>query len=207
MEFKGIDISHWQGIIDFKKVKESGIEFVIIKAGGSDFKTRYKDRNFDTYYLNARAAGLKVGAYYFCGKNTISYKEGIEDAAHFASLLSGKTFDYPVCMDIEAQDPKNKKGITDACIGFCETLENMGYYVSVYASDVSGFHDRLELSRIKQYDTWVARYGVNPRVVKNYGMWQYSSKGKVNGILGNVDLDYAYKNYPAIMIKNHLNGF
>lgn len=207
VEVKGIDVSHWQGIIDFKKVKESGVDFVIIKAGGSDSKKRYKDKKFEQYYNEAKSCGLNVGAYYFNGANTINHAIGVEDALHFAEIIKGKTFEYPVFMDIEAQSTKYKTGITNACIGFCSTMEKLGYYVGIYASDVSGFHDRIILDSVKQFDKWVARYGVNPRVVKDYGIWQYSSKGKINGIVGNVDLDYAYKDYPAIMKKAHLNGF
>lgn len=204
---KGIDVSHWQGIIDFNKVKATGIDFVIIKAGGSDSSKPYKDSKFETNYSAAKAAGINVGCYYFVGSDCITLEKGITDANHFATLIKGKQFEYPVVMDVEAQDKKYKQGITAACIGFCSTMELLGYYVSIYASDVSGFHDRINLSDVVSYDKWVARYGNDPKVVKNYGIHQYNSKGSVDGIIGNVDLDYSYKDYPSIMKNKHLNGF
>lgn len=207
MEVKGIDISHWQGIVDFSKLRSSGVNFAILKAGGSDAAKPYKDKKFDSYYKEAKANNIPVGCYYFVGKDCITFEKGVEYAEHFLTLIKGKKFEYPVYLDLEAPDKKYKSGITDACLGFCAVMESIGYYVGIYGSDVSGFKERMDLSRLTRYDIWVARYGVNPRVVKSYGMWQYSSKGKVNGIIGNVDLDFAYKNYPAIMIKNHLNGF
>lgn len=200
----GIDISHWQGVIDFKKVAEV-FDFVIIKAGGSDAGF-YRDKKFETNYKKAKEAGLCVGAYYFVGKDCTSYAAGVADAKRFIELLAGKSFEYPVFIDIEQTPIVKRQGATDAVIGFCETMETAGYYVGVYASDISGFKDRLVLSRLLAFDKWVARYGSKPKFVTKYGMWQKSSKGVVAGIKGNVDIDEAYLNYPAIMARKHLNG-
>lgn len=206
MERRGIDISHWQGIVDFDKVKASGIDFVIIKAGGSDAGL-YKDSKFGINYTNAKAAGLGVGAYYFVGKNFTSAVDGKADAYRFAELLAGKKFDYPVYLDLEATSPADKYGATEAAIEFCKTMEDFGYYVGIYASDISGFVDRLDLPRLNAYDKWVARYESSPQVVKQYGMWQHSSRGVVPGIKGNVDLDVAYLDYPNIIISRHFNNY
>lgn len=200
----GIDISHWQGIIDFKKVAEV-FDFVIIKAGGSDAGF-YRDKKFETNYKKAKEAGLCVGAYYFVGKDCTSYAAGVADAKRFIELLAGKSFEYPVYIDIEQTPIVKRQGATDAVIGFCETMETAGYYVGVYGSDISGFKDRLVLSRLSAFDKWVARYGSKPKFVTKYGMWQKSSKGVVAGIKGNVDINEAYLNYPAIMARKHLNG-
>ena len=200
----GIDISHWQGVVDFKKVAEV-FDFVIIKAGGSDAGF-YRDKKFETNYKKAKEAGLCVGAYYFVGKDCTSYAAGVADAKRFIELLAGKSFEYPVYIDIEQTPIVKRQGATDAVIGFCETMETAGYYVGVYASDISGFKDRLVLSRLLAFDKWVARYGSKPKFVTRYGMWQKSSKGVVAGIKGNVDIDEAYLNYPAIMARKHLNG-
>lgn len=202
---KGIDISHWNGSIDFNKVRASGIEFVIIKAGGHEGRF-YSDPNFLDNYWKALGAGLYVGAYYFAGKNFRGIEKGIEDAKHFIELLSGKRFEYPVYLDIEAQENRYKDGITDAAIAFCMTMEKAGYYVGIYASDISGFKDKLIHDRIEPYAHWVARYGKAPEICKSYGIWQYSSKGSVNGISGSVDLDYSYEDYPEIMKKTGLNN-
>lgn len=202
----GIDISHWQGIVDFQKIKNTGIDFCIIKAGGSD-KGFYKDSKFETYYAAAKNVGLKIGSYYFVGSGCISSYDGRCDAERFLNIIKGKTFEYPVYIDIETTPKSKKSGATDAVIAFCETMENAGYYCGIYASDISGFHDALQLERLNAYDKWVARYGKSPQYVKAYGMWQYSSKGKINGITGNVDLDISYLKYEDIMKKKHLNGF
>lgn len=209
MESRGIDVSHWQGNIDFNKVKASGIDFVILKAGGSDGKLnkRYRDKCFEQYYKDAKAAGLCVGAYYFVGKNCNNVEEGMQDAVHFEELLNGKQFDMPVYMDFEAPSSLTKSGNTQAAIVFCQYMESAGYFVGIYASDVSGFNDRLENSKLSMYNHWVARYGSSPKVVKSYGMWQYSSKGRVTGINGNVDLDIAYLDFPTIIKKKGFNGF
>lgn len=203
---KGIDVSVHQGDINWNAVKNSGIEFAIIKSGGSD-NGFYQDDKFEQNYTNAKAAGIPVGAYYFVGPLCISKEDGIADAERFIEQLKGKTFEYPVFIDLEATNPSNKAGATAACIGFCETMEQAGYYCGIYASDVSGFADRLDLDRLTAYDKWVARYGSKPQYVKTYGMWQYSSSGKIQGIGPAVDLDEAYMDYPAIMKEKGLNGF
>ena len=132
---------------------------------------------------------------------------GIADAKRFLEIIKGKTFEYPVYIDLEATSPSNRNGATEACIGFCETMENAGYYCGIYASDVSGFNDRLDLSRLSKFDKWVARYGSKPVVVKSYGIWQKSDSGRISGINGNVDLDEAYMDYPTIIKNAGLNGF
>ena len=203
---KGIDVSVHQGDIDWKTVKNSGITFAIIKAGGSDAGF-YKDSKFEKNYTNAKAVGMPVGAYYYVGSGCTSKADGIADAKRFLEIIKGKTFEYPVYIDLEATSPSAKACATEACIGFCETMENAGYYCGIYASDVSGFNDRLDLSGLSKFDKWVARYGSKPVVVKSYGIWQKSDSGRINGINGNVDLDEAYKDYPTIIKNAGLNGF
>lgn len=206
MKIKGIDVSKWQGAIDWNAVKASGIEFAILKAGGSDAGF-YRDPQFEKNYAGAKAAEIPVGAYYFVGKNCTSYADGVADAKRFIQILAGKAFEYPVYIDIESTTPADKAGATQACIGFAKTMEDAGYYCGIYASDIYGYKDRLDISLLGHIDKWVARYGSNPQYVKEHGMWQYSDSGCVNGINGNVDLDEAYKDYPAIIKKAGLNGF
>lgn len=202
----GIDVSRWQGQIDWSAVKNSGIEFAILKAGGSD-SGFYTDPNFEKNYMNAKAVGMPVGAYYYVGSGCTSKADGIADANRFLDIIRGKTFEYPVYIDLEATSPNAKSGTTEACIGFCETMENAGYYCGIYASDVSGFNDRLILSKLDKFDKWVARYGSKPVVVKNYGIWQKSDSGEIGGIKGNVDLNEAYKDYPTVIKNAGLNGY
>lgn len=203
---KGIDVSKWQGSIDWNTVSATGIEFAILKAGGSDAGF-YRDPQFERNYEGTKAAGIPVGAYYYVGSKCTSYADGVADAERFIEILSGKQFEYPVYIDMESTSMADKAGATWACLGFVETMEKAGYYCGIYASDIYGFKDRLDISKLGDIDKWVARYGSNPTYVTEHGMWQYSDKGNVNGISGNVDLDEAYKDYPAIIKAAGLNGF
>ena len=203
---KGIDVSRWQGNINWNLVKESGISFAILKAGGSD-EGCYTDPTFERNYASAKAAGIPVGAYYYVGPLCTSKEAGIADAQRFLNIIKGKTFEYPVYIDLESTSPPAKQGATTATIAFCEFMENNGYYVGIYASDVSGFHDRLDLSRLNAYSKWVARYGSKPQYVTSCDMWQYSDSGRISGIIGNVDMDYCYKDFPEIIKAAGLNGF
>jgi GH25 family lysozyme M1 (1,4-beta-N-acetylmuramidase)/LysM repeat protein len=206
MAIKGIDVSHWQGTIDWNKVKEAGIQFAIIKAGGSD-DGFYTDSKWEANYKGAKAAGIPIGAYYFVGKDCVSAAAGKADAERFLKILKGKQLEYPVYMDNEAQPASAKTGITEATIAFCETMENAGYFVGIYGSTYSGFKERMDDGRLTPYAHWVAQYASKCTYSGNYGIWQYSSKGKVSGISGNVDLDYAYVDYPSVITKDGFNGY
>lgn len=204
---KVIDVSHWQGNIDFAKVKAEGIEGVIIKAGGSDAGF-YEDSCFQRYYADAKAQGLHIGTYYFVGKGCISAEDGKVDAIRFENIIAGKQFDLPVYMDVEAPDAKYKSGITDSVVAFCDYLEKRGYYVGVYGSDLSGFRDRMELSRVKSFTLWVARYGSKPTNATEWGIWQYSESGRVNGINDNsVDMNECIVDFPSIIKNGGFNGY
>ena len=207
-EFHIIDVSKWQGDIDWNAVKEDGVEFAIIKAGGSDAGF-YEDSKFRENYEAAKAAGIDVGAYYFVGKYCKSYEDGVADAKRFIAIISGLQFEYPVYIDFEAPDASDVEGNTEACIGFCQTMEDNGYFAGIYASEISGFHDRLNDSELQSYSHWVARYGDRPSTITEdvFGIWQYSSEGSVAGISGNVDMDTAYIDFPSIIKKAGLNGF
>lgn len=202
----GIDVSHHQGIISWQSVAKSGIEFAIIKTGGSD-KGFYKDSKFEDNYAGARQAGLHVGAYYYVGKNCVTRYAGISDAQRFIDLLKGKQFDFPVFIDLESTPTSAKAGATEAVIGFCETLEAAGYYAGIYASDISGFKDRLNIDKLSKWCKWVARYGSEPKYVDQYGIWQKSETGRVGGIPGNVDLDVCYVDYSVAIKAAGKNGY
>ena len=208
MTIKGIDISHWNTVKDFNKVKESGFDFVIIKAGGSDAGF-YTDIQFDNYYRLAELAGLKVGAYYFVGSKFYGAQAGEEDAKRFARILNGRRFEYPVYVDIEitSTGSQRQKDATDAAITFCRYMESLGYFTGIYASDISGFRDRLEIERLAPFAKWVARYGKKPEYVKEFGIWQKTSTGEVPGIIGKVDLDVSYVDYAKIITSKGFNGY
>lgn len=184
MAIKGIDVSHWQGNIDWSKVKAAGIQFAIIKAGGSD-DGFYTDSKWEANYKGAKANGITVGAYYFVGPKCMNAAAGKADAERFFQLLTGKQLEYPVFMDNEAQPASAKAGITEATITFCETMEAAGYFVG-YGSTDSRFHERMDDSRLTAYTRWVAQYASKCTYPGSYGIWQHSSSGRVSGISGNV---------------------
>lgn len=206
MTIRGIDVSRWQGSINWNLVKDNGIEFALIRAGGAD-DGYYIDSTFETNYQRAKALGLGVGAYYFTSARFTSAQQGIIEAEKFCEIIKGKTFDYPVYVDVEITPTSQKAGATAATIAFCKYMEAQGYFVGIYASDISGFRERLDLAQLSAYTKWVAIYGCKPSYVKDYDMWQYSSTGKVSGILGNVDMNYCYRDFPTIIKAAGLNGF
>ena len=213
---KGIDISKYQAGINLSNIKNAGYNFVIIRAGYTgwgDGESKAKDPNFETFYNQAKSAGLGVGAYYFT--IATSYQEGVEEAEWlYNNCLRGKQFDYPIYIDVEDDTggkqylrKAGKNATTQGIKGFCETMEKLGYYVGIYASDISGFKDMMNINELTDYDKWVARYGAKPSYVISYGMWQTTSSGRVNGYNGNLDLNEAYKDYPNIITENGLNGY
>ena len=205
--YRVIDISHWQGSINFNMVKAAGIWGVIIKAGGSDAGL-YTDPRFEEYYNAAVSAGLHVGAYYFVGKKCVTAADGTADANRFMTMLKGKKFDLPVYLDFEAPAPATKTGNTQSAIAFCRAMEKAGYFTGIYASDVSGFRQRLNSTQLLSFTWWVARYGSVPtQATRNMTMWQYSSSGSVSGITGRVDMNHCYRDFPAIIKKSGLNGY
>lgn len=213
---KGIDISKFQEGIDMNAIKNAGFDFVILRAGYTgygDATSKAKDHCFEKFYNQAKSLGLGVGAYYF--SIATSYQKGVDEANWlYNNCLKGKQFEYPIYIDVE-DDTGGKKYLrkagknatTQGVKGFCETLEKLGYYVGIYASDISGFKDMMNISELTQYDKWVARYGSKPNYVTNYGIWQYTSSGRINGYNANLDMNEAYKDYPTIIKNAGLNGY
>lgn len=208
---KGLDISSYQKGISMTAIKNAGMKFLILRAGFTGWGTGVsynKDSCFETFYKQAKAKGIGVGAYWYSCANT--KEKGINEAKYmYENCLKGKQFEYPIYIDVEEVrwQSNNKKGVTDAIIGFCEYLEDKGYWVGIYASDISGFKDKMDVSRLKAYDKWVARYGSKPAYVKTYGMWQSSSTGRIKGYVGNLDTNEAYTNYPTVIKNKGKNGF
>lgn len=223
MAIKGIDVSEWQGNLtknNWLKVKNSGIQFAILRCGYTTYgksKKKYVDRYFENNYKICKEIGLPIGVYYY--SCATSENEAKEEANFVLSLIKNKKFEYPVVIDTEDNHNINKSTnspVSQASIGkykltpiiktFCEIIESKGYYVSIYASTY-WFKNNLILEDLKLYDKWIAQWSKTVSVSYKYGMWQYSSQGTVNGLSGNIDLDYAYLDYPEIMKKNGLNGF
>lgn len=205
---KGVDLSHHNGNVDFKTLKAS-VDFVILKIGGSDKKGHkcYIDVAFEEYYRRAKEAGLLVGGYWFAGKE-FTPSNALTDADFMLKYIKDKKFEYPIFIDIEAQDPKSKFITTQGVINFCDYLEIKNYFVGVYGSDISSFKDKMVIQYLFPYTWWVARYGKQPQyAIKNLGIWQNSSTGVVRGVKGNVDTDISFIRYDDIIKKKHFNGF
>lgn len=207
----GLDISSYQKGISFDDIKNNEIDFLILRAGFTGWGTGInynKDSCFENFYKQAKQYGIYVGAYWYsCANN---YEKGVAEAKYmYENCLKGKQFEFPIYIDVEDthHQVNNKRGVTDAIIGFCETLENLGYYVGIYASDVSGFKEKMNINELTMYDKWVARYGSKPKYVRSYGMWQSSSRYRINGYNANLDSDVSYKNYPSIIKNGGFNGF
>lgn len=203
---KGIDISKYQGEnIDFTQVKASGIDYVIIKAGYGKYATQ-KEPTFEKHYKEAKATGLKIGVYWY------SYADSVSDAIAEAKLcidtIKGKKFEYPIYFDLEEQKQFAKgKAFCDSIVtAFCTEIEKAGYFAGLYMSR-SPLQTYISPSVASKYALWIAEYNSKCNYSGSYGMWQYSSTGRVNGISGNVDMDYCYVNYSAKIKNAGLNGY
>jgi GH25 family lysozyme M1 (1,4-beta-N-acetylmuramidase) len=203
MAIKGIDVSVWQGNIDFGKVKVSGINFVIIRAG---YGNGNKDKWFDENYRKAKAAGLHIGAYWY--SYATSADGAKQEAQSCAKVLSGKQLDYPVYFDIEekSQLSRGKDFCSSLITAFCTELERLGYYAGFYTS-LSSLNSVISDAVKKRFTVWVAQWSSKCSYSGSYGVWQYSSKGKVNGISGNVDMDYSYIDFPSTIKSGGFNGY
>ena len=202
---KGIDVSRWQGVIDWGKASQDDhVDFAILKAGGSDAGF-YKDKYFERNYSEAKKYNVPIGCYYFVGKGFISEQDGLADAKRFLDIIKGKEFEYPIVLDVESTDVKNKNGVTKACIAFLNELEKNGYYGMIYSYE-NFFYENVDSSQLTRFDKWVANITTKPKM-SGYGIHQYSWTGRINGISGDVDLNHCYKNYPEIIKNAGLNNF
>ena len=207
---KGIDVSKWQGQIDFNAVKRSGVDFVIIQAGYGKSVTQ-KDPYFEQNYARAKAAGLKVGAYWF--SYALTPNEAAEEARTCAAVIANKQFDFPIYYDLE-NEPKSKyfpfvtgkTNCTNMVKAFCLELEKLGYFVGLYISR-SPLQTHITKEVAERFALWLAEYGSKLNYSGKYGIWQRSSTGRVVGIIGNVDIDEAIIDYSTIIKKGGFNGY
>lgn len=205
--YRGIDVSMYQQNVDWKAVKNSGVDYAIIRAGYGRYASQ-EDPYFDQNMRNAKAAGLACGAYWFSYADSVAAAK--QEAEVFLQVIDGYQFEYPLVFDIEDQVHVNmtKEQVSAIIEAFCQTVEAKGYYISVY-SYASFLNTKVYQSVLDRYDIWVAHFNTSAPAysLSSYGMWQYSSTGSVPGIAGDVDLDYGYYRYPNIMSQAHLNGF
>lgn len=201
--YNGIDVSVWQGPnINFNAVKNSGINFVIMRAG----YRQAVDKHFETNYRKAKAAGLNVGAYWYSYAGSVG--DSTAEANAMLNAMRGKQFEYPVYYDIEERSIFNKGRDFTSSIArnFCNILQDKKYYCGIYSS-LSSFKSFFHTDVKHKYTIWVAQWASRCTYDEPYHVWQKSSKGSVPGISGNVDLDVSYVNFPPIMKEKHLNGF
>lgn len=199
--FKGIDVSKFQGEIDWEQVKEAGIDYAIIRVGirGYSEGLIVEDEYFKQNIEGALAADIPVGVYFFTA--AINEEEALEEAQFVVDMLQGYEVTYPVYLDIEDVKSKNcrtnnltKEQRTDLAEIFLSKVAEAGYTPGLYGN-LKSYMLMLDLPRLEQYDKWLAAYTLPAYYPYEYKMLQYSEKGKIPGISGNVDLNISFKDY------------
>lgn len=197
----GVDVSVHQDNIDWAKVKESGIDFAMVRLGYRGYGTgeAQLDENYAENIQGARDAGLDAGVYFF--SQAITAEEAVEEANLVIESLDGLDVNYPVVYDWEIiyddtarTDNISVDVLTDCCVAFCETIKNAGYMPMIYQNKRTSIF-KLDLNRLNDYDFWLAEYNTEPTYYYDFDMWQYTSTGRVPGIEGDVDLNISFKDY------------
>ena len=191
MTLKGIDVSEWQGTIDWRKVAKDGVQFAVIHAGyGRELSQ--KDKYFERNYAGARAAGIKVGAFWYSYADSVARAE--QEARTCLKVLDGKHLDLPVFFDQEYEPGILKlstKTRTDIVLKFLETIKAAGRPCGLYSS-TDFITTKLQANRLTAYPLWIAEYGSKLHYTGKVWAWQYTDKGRVAGIKGRVDMDHGY---------------
>lgn len=193
----GIDVSKWNQDIDWSRVKNAGVEFAIIRAGyrGSTTGSLVVDPYFEQNIKGATEADVLTGVYFFT--QAVNEVEAVEEASMVIELLKKYEIQYPVFIDTEGAGGNGRADSLDVatrtavCEAFCSTIANEGYNAGVYASR-NWYNTRLEAERLEKYYIWLAEYRSEPLYEGSYQMWQYTSKGSIDGIEGNVDVNISY---------------
>lgn len=208
----GLDLSKHNGTLDFAKIKNAGNDFVILRAGyGKEISQ--KDPKFEEYYKQAKAQGLKVGAYWY--SYALNSADSKKEAQACLEAIKGKQFEYPVFIDMEDADGYKKKNgmpsnstLCDICEVFCDALEKAGYYTGVYASE-SWFNNQLK-GMSTSFDRWVANWGTNDGTLQtkktSYRIHQFTSQYSLDGKRFDRNVVYDY-DYPTVIKNAGLNGF
>lgn len=216
-----MDVSRWQGNIDWNKVKASGlVSGVMLRALGNSAKDKpskpYIDPTFERNYAECKRLGIPVGVYYY--SKAVNTAEADAELALLRKVLTGKTVQLPVAVDIEdsyVQAPLDKQTLTDIAAHALAAIEQMGFYTMLYTGLYFG-QTNLYMggAALRKYDVWLARYPRDksktkpegkPKTDFSFGMWQYTSTASVPGVSGNVDLNHAYKDYAKIIAKKGLD--
>ncbi|NMF01449.1 glycoside hydrolase family 25 protein [Aneurinibacillus aneurinilyticus] len=193
MTIKGIDISHWDGVVDWKKVAADGVKFVFLKASEG---TSFVDKTFKTNASNALANGIRVGAYHYAKFGNVT--EAKAEAQHFLHKIT-----YPLVLDLEENKKKASKAVlTDAAVVFLDAIEKAGYFAVIYAGK-SFLETQLDEKRLNPYDKWIACY--NSFLGRSADIWQHTDKGKVSGISGNVDMNWSYRDFATLISSKNVS--
>lgn len=204
-----MDVSRWQGVIDWNAVKASGrVDGVMIRALGSKGSKPYVDPTFEANYAGATAAGLPVGVYYYTTARTKAQADA--ELAMLRKALAGKALGLPVAVDVEDNTltALGKQALTDLTAYALGVIQSWGVYAMLYTY-LSFAASRLYMggAALKPYDVWLAAYRKDkPAPGWAFGMWQYTAEGTVPGISGPVDLSHAYKDYAAIIQRAGLTS-
>lgn len=199
--FRGMDVSSWQGTINYEAAKRDGIQFVMIRAAYG----LTRDSHFIENIEGAQRAEVDRGIYLYSLASTPQQAQAEADFA----VNSVRNFEltYPIAYDLESSS--RTAGLTNAqrsdlVVAFCERIEELGYYAMLY-SNLYWLEQRLDYARISPYDIWLAQWADRPTFQHPFGMWQYTSTGLVAGVNSRVDLDEARKDYPRIIRQAGLN--
>lgn len=200
----GFDLSSHQGEVHWRRVEA---DFAMVRAGWSWYEGGMNiDQRFLENVAGAQAAGIPWGAYLYAYDKTPA--AAVKSADRLADLLDPFQIPYPVAYDFEDSQylSTGRKANTAICAAFLERLQERGYYAMLYTytNFALGF---LEMENLAPYDLWIADYTGKVGWPGKYGMWQYTGSGTLSGVTGPVDLDRAYKDYPAIIQGAGLNGF
>ncbi|HEX3076769.1 MAG TPA: GH25 family lysozyme [Lachnospiraceae bacterium] len=202
-EITGIDVSKWQGAIQWDLVPSAGIEFAMIR---SSFGSENVDPMFEANYQGAKENGISVGVYHYSYATTI--EKAATEVQFLIDTLDGKQFEYPICIDIEdkCQSSLDMETLTDIVLVYLNGLEDAGYYPMIYSSK-KWFTTKLDDTRLAEYDHWLAQWGTSITYPGKVDIWQYTSSGSVSGIAGRVDMNTSFVDYKTKIVSQGLNGF
>ena len=214
MKKYGLDLSTHNGNVNFNTLKNNGNDFVIIRAGYGSGENQ-KDGRFEEYYKQAKAHGLKVGAYLY--SYALNTSQALDEAKQFCKWLKGKQFDLPVYIDMEDADQyKQKHGmpsnatLSAICETFCNYMETQGYYVGIYASESWLKNQLKEVVSKNKYDLWCANWGTNDGTLQSdkssvYNLHQFTSMYTLSG--KRFDRNVMYYDYPSLIKSKGFNGY
>jgi len=198
---KGIDVSKYQGDIDWTKVKNSNVEYAFLRTGYRSYGTGIitDDTAFKQNIVGASNAGIGVGVYFY--SQAINTAEAVEEAQYILDQIKGYNVNYPIVIDVEEilndtfrQQNLTSEELTNICIAFCEKIKSAGYTPMIY-SNLKYYVAKLNLDKLTAYEKWYASYDTSLYFPYDISIWQYSQSGTVEGITGKVDLNISFKKW------------